>query len=192
MEWTDQDTQALRAWRNMIDSDNIKIKEKIKVELLNNKSIIRVIANKELEAIDAEPEDYYGVNIFPYYNIYATQDSTQSFVCFDTSFEMQRYATNPTEKQQQIYFYILCHVKDIKDRDTGLARHDLLAALITDQFNWTNKFGKDIHLVSDRPYTVDNDYILRTLVFQQITYNNLVKSTNKLGVPRLANKDIVL
>ena len=192
MEWTQGDLQKLRAWRNLIDSDNIKIKEKIKVELLNNKNIIRVIANKELEAIDAEPEDYYGVNIFPYYNIYATQDSTQSFVCFDTSFEMQRYATNPTEKQQQIYFYILCHVKDIKDRDTGLARHDLLAALITDQFNWTNKFGKDIHLVQDRPYTVDNDYILRTLVFQQITYNNLVKSTNKLGVPRLANKDIVL
>lgn len=191
MKWTKEDTQALRTWRNIIDSDNIKIKEKIKEELLSNKNLIRVIANKELEKEDAEPEDYYGVNIFPFYNIAATQTSTQSFVCFDTSFEMQRYAKNQAEKNQQIYFYLLCHVKDIKDRDTGLSRHDLLAALITDQFNWTNKFGKEIHLVSDRPYTVDNDYVLRTLIFQQITYNNLVKSTNELGVTRLANKDIV-
>ena len=191
MEWTQNDTDKLRAWRNMIDSDNIKIKEKIKEELLNNRAIIHVIGNKELEAEDAEPEDYYGVNIFPYYNIKATQTKAQCIICFDTSFEMARYAKNQAEKNQEIYFYILCHVDVIKDDDTGLAKHDLLAALITDQINWTNKFGKDLHLVSDRPYTVDNDYILRTLVFRQITYNNLVKSTNELGVPRLANKDIV-
>lgn len=191
MEWTANDTEKLRAWRNLIDSDNIKIKEKIKEELLNNKAIIHVIGNKELEEEDAEPEDYYGVNIFPFYNIKAIQTKAACFICFDTSFEMARYATNPTEKNQEIYFYILCHVDVVKDDDTGLAKHDLLAALITDQFNWTNKFGKDLHLVSDRPYTVDNNYILRTLVFRQTTYNNLVKSTNTLGVPRLANKDIV-
>ena len=66
MEWTKEDTAKLRTWRNLIDSDNIKIKEKIKEELLSNKYIIHVIGNKELEEEDAEPEDYYGVNIFPY------------------------------------------------------------------------------------------------------------------------------
>ena len=38
---------------------------------------------------------------------------------------------------------------------------------------------------------MDNNYVARTLVFEQDTFNNLVKST-EMGVPRLANKDIVL
>lgn len=198
MAWTSEDTKSLQKWINYIDSDDIKLKEKIKNELIKNKNIIHVLHNKELESQDASPGDYYGVNILPYYNIDPTQTEVENFICFETQWTEEQSVfgqrdgvrTNKMIKLQQIIFYILCHIKNIQEEETNLARHDLLAALVTDQFNWTNIFGSKIHCVSSRPSTVDNNYVTRTLVFEQDTYNNIVKST-KMGVPRLANKDIV-
>lgn len=185
------DTSELIKWIDRIDSDDIKIKERIKNELIKNKDLIYLLNNKELEEEEASPGDYYGVNILPYYNIAPTQTNVQNFVCFETQWtEEQRY--NNVVKLQQIVFYILCHVDNIREETTMLARHDLIAALITDQFNWTNIFGRKIHVVSSRPSTVDNDYVTRTLIFEQNTPSNVVKSTNKTNTPRLANKDVVL
>lgn len=91
---------------------------------------------------------------------------------------------NSTQKYQQIIFYILADPKNIYDRETGIARHDLIAALIQDEFDWSNDFGFQVHLVSDRPYAVDsNKYVLRTLIFEQVTpngYSNLGNIVNKV------------
>ena len=60
----------------------------------------------------------------------------------------------------------------------------MLAALISDEFNWTNMFGTQVHLVSDKPVAIDNNYVGRTLIFEQTTPNSIVKSNrliNKLG-----------
>ena len=202
MNWTNKDTKALQTWINRRDSDDIRLKEIIKNELVKNKNIIHVLHNEELEVEEASPGDYYNVNILPYYNIEPTQTNVQNFICFETQWaEEPNYARNQYHyssrkklhqfKLQQIIFHILCHVSDITDQDTGIARHDLLAALIIRQFNWTNILGSKIHVVSSQPSNVDNKYISRTLIFEQFTDNELVKS-NEEGVPRLANKDIVL
>ena len=79
-------------------------------------------------------------------------------------------------KLGQIIFYIVCDNKDIFDKDTGIARHDLLAALIVDEFNWCNDFGTQIKLVSDRPSAIDSQYVGRTLIFEQMTPNSIVKN----------------
>ena len=73
-------------------------------------------------------------------------------------------------------FYILCDEKNGVDKLTGIARHDLLAALIIRDFNWSNLFGKQIHLISDIPSVTDNDYATRTLTFEGEFPNNIVKS----------------
>lgn len=188
MDWTEKDLEELRKFRNVIDNDNTKIKEQIKQKLIENKYIIHALNNKELEEADAEPDDYFGINILPMFMINPTQTNVQNFICFETQYdEVERY--NNRFKMQQIIFYVLCHKNNIIDRETSLARHDLLAALITEQFNWTNIFGQKIHLISDRPTTTDTDYATRTLVFQQISENAVVKTKN--GITRLANKDIV-
>ena len=75
-----------------------------------------------------------------------------------------------------IIFYVLCDEKNGIDKTTGIARHDLLSALIIHDFNWTNLFGKQIHLISDVPSVTDNDYSTRTLKFQGEFPNNIVKS----------------
>ena len=156
------------------ENDNIYYKEIIKNKLINNKKIIFSINNTDLDP-DC-PADFVGENILPYYLIVNTQSKTQNYICFETSFdEMPRY--NEVMKNGQIIFYIICDNKNIYDNTFGIARHDLLAALITDEFNWTNMFGTQIHLVSDKPMALDYHYVGRTLVFEQTTTNSIKKNS---------------
>jgi len=181
MEWTDEDEQRLRAWRENIDNEDIRIKEKIKELLLNNKTLIHVLNNEELEKADAEPDEYYYVNILPYYIIYPTQTNVQNYVCYETNFErVSRY--NNVMKYNQIVFTILCEQKNIVEESTGLARHDLIASLILDQFNWSNYFGQQIVCVSDKTSVSDNSYACRTLIFQSETPLNIIRTENTTRV----------
>ena len=197
MKWTKEDRDKLLSFKQNYDSDDIRVKEKIKQLLLENRYIIHVLNNKELEENDCEPDEYFGVNILPYYIISPTQTDVENFLCFEIQYDESssfRYnkshsSLNSTIKNLRIVFYILCNNKNIIDKETGIARHDLLAALIQDQFNWTNYFGPKIMLVSDVPNVVDNNYASRVLTFEQTTDNNIVK-TGENG-PRLINKDVV-
>ena len=130
-----------------------------------------------------DPDEFLDEHLVPFYMVYETQHHVNNFICFETSYkELQRY--NDSAKYMQLIFYILCHEKDNVDADTGIARHDLLGALIQDQFNYTNYFGNKIKLVEDTSGVTDSNYALRTLVFEQITDNNLVKNG------KLANKEV--
>ena len=91
-------------------------------------------------------------------------------------------------KIQQIIFYILCEEKNNIEKSTGIARHDLISALLLDIFNWTNLFGCKIHCVSNQPSVVDNDYACRTLIFEQTTDNNLAKTRG--GTTRMLNREL--
>jgi len=64
----------------------------------------------------------------------------------------------------------------------------LIGALILDTFNWCNLFGEQIHCVSDLPGVTDNDYSTRTIIFEQRTDNNLVKTRD--GIPRIIPRDL--
>ena len=186
MEWTDEDEQRLRAWRENIDNEDIRIKEKIKELLLNNKTLIHVLNNEELEKADAEPDEYYYVNILPYYIIYPTQTNVQNYVCYETNFErVSRY--NNVMKYNQIVFTILCEQKNIVEESTGLARHDLIASLILDQFNWSNYFGQQIVCVSDKTSVSDNSYACMTLIFQSETPLNIIRTEN---ITRVINNEV--
>lgn len=186
MEWTDEDKKRLLSFKDVVDSDDIKIKEDIKKVLLNNKYIIHVLNNKELEEVDAEPDDYFGINILPYYMVTPTQHNVKNYLCYEISYD--KTYESKVYKRLRVVFYILCEQKDIIDKETGIARHDLLAALVQDTFNYTNYLGYKSVLVSDVASTVDNDFACRILTFEQYTDNNLVKT--KDGVSILANKEL--
>lgn len=175
MSWTNEDKEALLAFKHSVDSDDIKVKEQIKKVLLDNRFIVHVLNNKELEEAEAEPDEYFYENIRPYFLIPETQTNTKNFLCYEVSYkELDRY--NSLVKMLQITFYILCHQQDLRDKETGVARHDLLAALVQDQFNFTTYVGGGkLKLVSDVASVTDNDYATRTLIFEQVTDNNIVK-----------------
>lgn len=189
MEWTKADDEYLRELRKEIDHDNIRIKELIKNKLVNNKYIIKLLDNVELEKEESQPDDYFDVNILPYFLLKPTITSTQNIICIETDYN-KLMSHDSTKKHQQIIFHILCAIENIIVPQTGLARHDMIAALILREFDHTNIFGPKIQCVSDKSGAIENLFCSRTLIFEQIADNNLVKTSN--GIPRLANKDIVI
>lgn len=187
MQLTKEELKELRELKSVMDNDDIRNKEIIKRKLLDNDKIIYLLNNKELQKAGAEADEYYGVNIMPYYMIPKTQHNVQNFICYETQFdELDRF--NKATKYMQIIFYVLCEQKNIIDENTYISRHDLLAALILDEFNHTNYFGQKIHCISNKASVTDSDYACRTLIFQQITDNNLAKTRD--GKTRLVNKEI--
>ena len=179
MSITEKELEELRRLRNEPDEVDVRYKQIIKQQLLTNNKIIFLIHNKELE--DAEPDEYLGVNILPYYLIAPTQTNVKNYICFETSFdEVSR--GNSVMKIQQIIFYILCHHSDINVAELSSARHDMIAAELINMFQGCNDFGTQLKLMSNKPSVVDNDYSARTLIFEQITTNSITNEKRTMNL----------
>lgn len=200
----------LRAYADTPDDDNIRYKEKIHDALLNNAELLYALNNEELESelfdeddnilIDEETGEllgevdrYFGdnSNIRPYLFIPDTQTDVRHYVCYQVAFdELPRYQNMQNmQKYTEITFNIFVNGKDRTDKLTGIPRHDLIASIIREKFNWSNIFGMQTHLISSKESVTDNNYLVRTLIFQitdvnSITYTPLRENAsyiNKLG-----------
>ena len=197
----------LRAYAETPDDDNIRYKEKIHDALLNNAELLYALNNEELESelfdednnllIDEETGEllgevdrYFGdnSNIRPYLFIPETQTDVKHYVCYQVMFdELPRYPN--IQKYTEITFNIFVNGKDRTDKLTGIPRHDLIASIIREKFNWSNIFGMQTHLISSKESVTDNNYLVRTLIFQitdvnSITYTQLGEKAsyiNKIG-----------
>ena len=196
----------LRAYANTPDDDNIWYKEKIHDALLNNAELLYALNNEELESelfdeddnllIDEETGEllgevdrYFGdnSNIRPYLFIPDTQTDVKHYVCYQVSFdEMPRYST--FHKYNEITFNIFVNGKDRTDKLTGIPRHDLIASIIRERFNWSNIFGTQVHLVSSKESVTDNNYLVRTLIFQIIDTNSILNTNNR--ITKVINNDV--
>ena len=190
----------LRAYRTTPDDENIQYKKKIEKALMLNPCLLYALNEKSLESElfdddgninwewneetkEYEPlgewDRYFGgtSNIRPYLFIPDTQTEVKHYICYQVSFdEMPRY--QDTLKYTNVTFTIFVHGNDRNDKLTGVPRHDLIASIIRERFNWSNIFGMQTHLVSSKESTTDNNYIVRTLVFQVVDTNGIVKTTN--------------
>lgn len=188
----------LRIYRNAPDDENIQYKQKIKNALLLNPCLLYAIHQKDLEPelfdgngnINWEYNEelkqyeplgewskYFGetANIRPYLFIPDTQTEVKNYVCYQVSFdELPRYTT--AQKYTQITFTIFIHENDTIDKLTGIPRHDLIASILRERFNWSNIFGMQTHLISSKESIADNHYTVRTLVFQLVDTNGLVNT----------------
>ena len=196
----------LRAYADTPDDDNIKYKDIIKKALLNCPELLCALNNKELESelfdedgnlnidedgnLTGEVDRYFGdnSNIRPYLFIPDTQTDVKHYVCYQVAFdELPRYPN--IQKYTEITFNIFVNGKDRTDKLTGIPRHDLIASIIREKFNWSNIFGMQTHLISSKESVTDNNYLVRTLIFQitdvnSITYTQLGEKAsyiNKIG-----------
>lgn len=154
------------------DDDIITMKRLIKQKLIADTDILEALNNKDID-IDS-PDEFLDTNIFGFIRIPSTQDTVRNFICFtvdDT--EEDRY--NEVIKVQYIQFNCICHLDDMKT-DYGIDRHDLLGALVRQNFNWTNMFGLQFKLIYNKESTVDSDYYCRTLKFMAQKPNSLNKA----------------
>ena len=191
----------LRAYNNTPDDENIQYKKKIEKALMINPCLLYALNEKSLESElfdddgninwewneetkEYEPlgewDRYFGgtSNIRPYLFIPDTQTEVKHYICYQVSFdEMPRY--QDTLKYTNVTFTIFVHGNDRNDKLTGIPRHDLIASIIRERFNWSNIFGMQTHLVSSKESTTDNNYLVRTLVFQVVDTNGIHKTTDK-------------
>lgn len=184
----------LRAYADTPDDDNIRYKEKIHDALLNNAELLYALNNEELESelfdeddnllIDEETGEllgevdrYFGdnSNIRPYLFIPDTQTDVKHYVCYQVAFdELPRYSN--IQKYTEITFNIFVNGKDRTDKSTGIPRHDLIASIIRERFNWSSIFGMQTHLISSKESVTDNNYLVRTLTFQALNLNGIVNT----------------
>ena len=190
----------LRAYATTPDDESTQYKEKIKQALMKSPELLYALHEEELETelycedenrnlvlnIDEETGEllgevdrYFGEssNIRPYLFIPETQTEVKHYVCYQVMFdELPRY--NDTQKYTQITFTIFVNGKDREDELTGLPRHDLIASIIREKFNWSNIFGMQTHIITSKESTTDNNFIVRTLVFQLVDTNGIVETKN--------------
>ena len=154
------------------DDDIISMKRLIKQKLISDTDILEALNNKDID-LDS-PDEFLDTNIFGFIRIPSTQDTVRNFICFTVDdIEEDRY--NEVIKVQYIQFNCICHLDDMKT-DYGIDRHDLLGALVRQNFNWTNMFGLQFKLIYNKESTVDSDYYCRTLKFEATKPNSLNKA----------------
>jgi hypothetical protein len=149
----------------MVISENIEYKQKIAQRLIGIPDVYTLINNKTLTA----PSGMINVNIFPYMKVPNIQTTVKNYICFD--FNSRISPINEVLKNITINIGVVCHETEIMWN--GLTRHDLLAGVITDSFNWSNFLGFELELVSDVESNLENDYHARTLQFRNISANSL-------------------
>ena len=151
------------------DSDDVRCKQIIKEQLLSNQDVLYLL-NAENETL--EIDDYFGKYVLPYYVIDETNTMVHNYLCYEISFDSVP-VHNTFYKDMQIIFYICIDKKNVIEPTSGIARHDLIAALIQRDINWSSCFGMQCSLVSDRPSTTDLNYVTRTLIFECTTPRNV-------------------
>ena len=190
----------LRAYKTTPDDENIQYKKKIEKALMLNPCLLYALNEKSLESElfdddgninwewnedtkEYEPigewDRYFGSNsnIRPFLFIPDTQTEVKHYICYQVAFdETPRY--QDTLKYTNITFTIFVHGNDRYDKFTGIPRHDLIASIIRERFNWSNIFGMQTHLISSKESTTDNNYLVRTLVFQVVDTNGIYNTSN--------------
>ena len=190
----------LRSYKTTPDDENIQYKKKIEKALMLNPCLLYTLNEKSLESElfdddgninwkwneytkEYEPigewDRYFGSdsNIRPFLFIPDTQTEVKHYICYQVSFdETPRY--QDTLKYTTITFTIFVHGNDRVDKLTMIPRHDLIASIIRERFNWSNIFGMQTHLISSKESTTDNNYLVRTLVFQVVDTNGIYKTTD--------------
>ena len=188
----------LRTYKEAPDDENILYKQKIKKALMSNPCLLYALDDKELESElfdkhgninwewnedtkQYEPlgewDRYFGSDslIRPFLFIPDTQTKVRNYLCYQVSFQdTVRY--QPGLKETLVTFTIFVHGNDRMDKLTGIPRHDLIASIIRERFNWSNIFGMQTHLISSKESTTDNNYLVRTLVFQVVDTNGIHKT----------------
>ncbi len=185
----------LRSYVKTPDDESVRYKEIIKHSLLKSPELLYALHEESLEPelfceneagemvlnIDedtgellGEVDLYFGenANIRPYLFIPETQDKVRNYICYQVMFdEIPKY--NNIQKYTEIKFTIFANGSDRVDDLTGIARHDLIASIIREKFNWSSIFGLQTKLISSKESTTDNNYLVRTLIFQILDTNGI-------------------
>ena len=155
-----------------VEDDIIEMKRLIKQKLISDPDILEALNNPEIDIENSD--EFLDKNIFGFIRVPHTQDTVRNFICFAVN-DIEPARDNTHMKVQYIQFNCICHLDDMKTK-YGIDRHDLISYLVRDIFNWTNDFGLQFKLISNKESIVDSDYYCRTLQFEATKPNSLYKA----------------
>jgi hypothetical protein len=161
--------KKFREYKTSSDDDVIRWKELIKEKLLSNEYILFALNSEDEKA----PDDYFGTEIRDSLVIPEIQTRPTHFLTYQVGFS-NISLKNESRKYGEVIFNIFCSNADNRENYSGLNRHDLIGSLIRETFTWSNVFGNQCKLESNKETTLDSNYARRTLVFSV----NTLKDTN--------------
>lgn len=186
----------LRLYSTTPDDDNILFKRKIKEKLLTCPELLYAIDSPELKNnlfnddgtinYDGEWDAYFGTSSHIRGCLYVpqTQDDVRTLICYQ-SYSNTTPRANTVEKYARIVFNVFVHGSMLIDELTGIERHDLIASILRERFNYSNILGYKMLLIGNEESITDQNYVLRTLIFQSTNTNGILNSSN--GSTRIDN-----
>lgn len=164
---------SLAALKYLPDDDNIRCKQRIKERLIQNRHLLHALHSSLLTSDNAD--DYIGTHIRFSTNIPELQDQPEHYILVTTHVDSIS-KQNEFRKYLHLQFLILADERDLTDTETGIERHDLLAAILKNEFGWSNLFGTVCRIASDTESAADRRYAARKLVYEMEMPRDLVKS----------------
>jgi hypothetical protein len=153
----------------IVKDDIVEMKRLIKQKLINDPDILEALHNPSID-LDS-PDEFLDNNIYGFIRVPKVQDVVSSYICFTVD-DIEENRWNEVMKTQYIQFYCISHLDDMKT-EYGIDRHDLLGYLVRDTFNWTNIFGLQFKLITNKERSMDGDYYCRVLTFEATKPNHL-------------------
>ena len=188
----------LQAYLSNPDDDCIRIKNLLKERMLKFPELLWALNspvygdqlfNKDGSLNETGEWDVYfgdSSHIRTFLFIPETQDEVMNYICYQVQTdENMRY--DSAMKYLIITFTIFVHEKDSFDRDTGIARHDLIGGIIREMMAWSAITMSHATPIGSSESVTDTNYITKVLRYQAAMPNNLVVTKN--NVPTLVNKD---
>jgi hypothetical protein len=151
----------------MTITDNTQYKSKIMDKIINTPDVVTLINNPAI--ISSQPDSMKNVNVFSRMKIPNTTLNVKNYICFN--FNSRIHSANKVFKDIIFEIAIICHEDEV-DID-GTNRHDLLAGVISEAFNWSKFLGFELELTSDTESILEKEYYCRTLQFRNLTPNSL-------------------
>lgn len=166
--------------KNSSNLDDIfRYKYKIMQMLISNQDILHTLHNDELskgnEVINGDL--YRDVCIFDFMKLPDNKTEVKNYVCF----EVNDVSSYDSLVNKRIIFRTISHEDDYKT-DWGISRHDLLASIIKNEFDWSNALGMHFEKESDNGYVTNDGYYYREIIYKIVSPNN---TYNKLNNVRL-------
>ncbi len=160
----------------MTEGTNVTYKRRIMSALCRDSDIFTLIDEPELNA--KEPEEMIGRNIFPMVKVPGTSQVAKNYIC--VSVDTPRLSEgNDFWEDKLVTFVVACQEQNIMTPYSA-ARHDLIAACITEHFNWSNVLGFELKLVSDEEETWEQGYYVRILKYRNFSLNS-IRNANKIN-----------
>lgn len=158
-------------------SDLIRIKEQLFETFLNNEDLLKALHHPEYSLVEHPNKDLFRyTSIFPFLNVPLDKADVKNYLCFELNSFADFYGQGVRSKNQLIV-RIICQVDDIQT-DWGIPRMDLIDMIISEDIDFTTKFGSTLKKTKDAGGVFSGGYFYRDLVYENVSSNNAYRNIN--------------